>query len=91
MRLRPNEYRSKPHLEGQIDLERQDLFVDPEEERHGLGPAEEPGHVAAHALGRRHVVVVHRQVGLQELHHLVIDGVLITGGRESMLYVQGLT
>jgi len=63
-------------LEGQVDLERQHLLVDPEEEGHGLGPAEQPGHVAADPLGRRHVVVLHGEVGLQQFHHLVVDGVL---------------
>ena len=65
-----------PLLDGQVGLEGEDLLVDGEEEGHGRGPGAEARHVPAHLLGRLKVVVLHGEVRGQELHRLLVDGVL---------------
>lgn len=67
---------SKHVIWTRVYLQRQDLLVDAEEVNHGLGPGAESGHVATGPLGWLHVVVVHVQVGRQQLHHLLCDAVL---------------
>ena len=58
-------------------LERQDLLVDGEELRHGLGPGQQPRDVAAHLLGVVQVVVLGVEVHLQQVNHLVVDQVFL--------------
>ena len=59
-----------------VYLEREHFLVDAKEEGHGPCPRREAGHVAAHLLRVRPVVVLHPQVRLQQLHSLLVDRVL---------------
>ena len=59
-----------PYLQGQH------LPVDAIEEGHGWGPGAETSNVTTHFLSILKVVVIHGQVGLQQLHCFSVDGVL---------------
>lgn len=45
------------------------------EEGHGLSPRKQPGHVTADPFGGVHVVVLHVEVRLEQLDHLVVDDI----------------
>lgn len=62
-------------MKREVGFEWEHLSVDAVEERHGFSPRKQTGDVTADALRSVHVVVLHLEVGLEELHHFVVDDV----------------
>lgn len=57
-------------------LQRQHLLVDAIKCRHSKCPGQQAGHVPADFLGTFKGVVIHVKIWLQQLHRLLVDGVL---------------